>query len=104
MADDRTDDAGNEGDDSHNASLDQLQRAALEAIKAARGVLDAAEKLVADPKAAEAVVRTVADAARHAGEAVTGLAARARPPATDDDRSDDPDDDPPGGVQHIPVG
>jgi len=91
-----------DGADPLQAGLEQFQRAALEAIRAGRAMLDAAESMVQDPRAAESLVRTVTDVARTAGEAVAGFAARARTDGGhDDDGRDDPDD---GGVQRIPVG
>lgn len=79
--------------------VDQFQRAALDAIGAARVMLEAAEHLVRDPAAIEAVVRTVAAVARSATETVSGFAAEARartpgaPPTASTDAPDAPDDD-----------
>lgn len=89
--------------------LEQFQRAALEAIRAGRAMLDAAESVIRDPNAAEAVVRTVGAAARTATETVAGFAAgRWNPPGTasDDDGGDDDDGDDPsdGGFERISVG
>lgn len=88
--------------------LEQFQRAALEAIRAGRAMLDAAESVIRDPNAAEAVVRTVGAAARTATETVAGFAAgRWNPPggANDADPGGDDGDDPPdGGFERISVG
>jgi len=96
-------DAPDDQADPLQAGLEQFQRAALEAIRAGRAVLDAAEALVQDPRAAEQVVRTVTDVARTAGEVVTGFAARTRPGHIDAAGGGDGEDDD-DGVQHIPVG
>jgi hypothetical protein len=93
MDDDRS------ADDPIHAGLEQFQRAALEAIKAGRAMLDAAESMVQDPKAAEHLVRTVTDVARTATETVAGFAARARPPASEPDDGDEP----PDGFERIRV-
>jgi len=93
-----------DGADPVQAGLEQFQRAALEAIRAGRAMLDAAETMVQDPRAAEHLVRTVTDVARSAGEAVAGFASRARPDRDRDADGEDPDDGDGGGVQHIPVG
>jgi len=77
MTDDADDAPGR--DDPLQAGLEQFQRAALEAVRAGRAMLDAAESMLQDPKAAEHLVRTVGDVARTATEAVAGFAARARP-------------------------
>lgn len=78
--------------------LDHLQRAVRETIAAMRAVLDLAEDLVEDPRAAEALVATigsVAEAAvRSGGQKVGTRFARAAAPDDDDDG---------GRVQRIPV-
>src|SRR5690606_37895030 len=67
--------------------LEHLQHAALEAVRAARVLLDAAEAALRDPAALDSVVRTAAGVARTATEAVAGFAAgAARPAAGDRDR------------------
>ena len=73
------------------AGLDHLQRAAREMIAASRALLDVAEELVEDPKAASGIIDLLGS--------VAGRAARptSRPAA---DHGDD-DDEPP--VQRIPV-
>lgn len=96
--DDRT------GPDPMAAGLEQFQRAALEAIRAGRAMLDAAETMLQDPKAAEHLVRSVSDVARAATETVAGFATRVRPPgpgAADGDAEDG--DDPSGGFERIRV-
>ena len=70
-------------------------------------MLDAAESMLQDPRAAETVVRTVGAVARTATETVAGFAAgRAR--GAHDEPDDGPaagDDDPPdGGFERISVG
>jgi hypothetical protein len=99
--------AHGDGTDPVAAGLEQFQRAALEAIRAGRAMLDAAESMLQDPRAAETVVRTVGAVARAATETVAGFAAgRAR--GADDEPDDGPgarDDDPPdGGFERISVG
>lgn len=97
-------------DDPIQAGLEQFQRAALEAIRAGRAMLDAAESMLQEPGAAEQLVRTVADVARTATETVAGFAARAArpdrsgPPGPDEEVDpDDPDDGPPAGFQRLSV-
>ncbi len=129
MADHRQDDDPDRVDDGHRgersgagadavqAGLAQFQQAALDAIRAARTMLEAAESVVQDPAAVEAVVQTVAAYARQAGETVAGFAGAAGgawPPrrADVDDPGpgargaddDGPDDDPDDGVTRIRVG
>jgi hypothetical protein len=72
------------------AGLDHLQRAAREMIAASRALLDVAEELVEDPKAASGIIDLLGS--------VAGRGARPGRPAPS---SDDDDDDPP--VQRIPV-
>jgi len=91
--------------------MEQFQRAALEAIRAGRAMLDAAESMLQEPGAAEHVVRAVADVARSATETVAGFASRSwpgRPPQPEPggdhpDHPDDPDDGPGPGFQRISV-
>lgn len=73
--------------------LAHFQRMATEALAAARAMIDAAEAVVADPKALEAMVNTVAAVARSATDSVatmatgmTGAGSAQRP--GDDDGSD----------------
>lgn len=109
MKDERTDPAAGDSDhaDAVQAGLEQFRRAALEAIKAGRAMLDAAEAVVRDPRAAEAVIRTVGSVARTATEAVAGFAAG---PVHDDEHRADgsgggaPDDPPDDGFERISVG
>ena len=78
------------------AGLEHLQRAAREMIAASRALLDVAEELVEDPKAAAGIVDLLGSVAAAAPGRVRGpLGGRTADPA------DDPDDDPP--VQRIPV-
>lgn len=94
------------GADPVQAGVEQFQRAALEAIRAGRAMLDAAESVLQDPAAAESVVRSVGAVARGATEAVAGFAAGHWPaarPAAGDAADDDTDDDPPDGFERISV-
>lgn len=99
---------GAAGADAVQSGIEQFQRAALEAIRAGRAMLDAAETVLQDPKAAESVVRSVGSVARTATEAVSGFAAGRWSPsradtaeAADEDEDDDPD--PPEGFERITV-
>jgi len=75
--------SGDERQDHARASVEHLQVAAREMIRATRSLLDAAEQLVDDPAAIQSVVGTIASVAQAA-------AARLR---TDGSASDgDPDD------------
>ena len=56
---------------------EQFQRAALDAGRAARALLDAAEKVLADPAALDSVVRAAAGMARNATDTVAGFASAA---------------------------
>lgn len=99
------DDADATGPDPVQAGIEQFQRAALEAIRAGRAMLDAAESVLQDPKAAESVVRSAGSVARTATEAVSGFAAgrwaATRPEAADDPEGDDPE--PPDGFERITI-
>lgn len=90
------------GPDPVQVGIEQFQRAALEAIRAGRAMLDAAESVLQDPKAAESVVRSVGSVARTATGAFSGFAAGrwapwheqsgdAEAPPTDDGPDDGPD-------------
>lgn len=83
------------------AAVEQFQRAALDAVRAARALLDAAESVIQEPAAIEAMVKTVTSVARSASEAVVGFAAAAGGDYTD--HTDD-DDGGPDGFENIPVG
>lgn len=73
-------------DDGPGAPIEQFQRAALDAVYAARAFLDAAERMIEEPAALEAVVDTVNAVVRQASEVVADFAGRPREhPATDDD-------------------
>ncbi len=91
MGDDPTSGWSVDDDPRVQAGLDHLQRAAREMIAASRALLDVAEELVEDPKAAAGIVDLL------------GSVANRRPRAAASERSDDAgdDDDPP--VQRIPV-
>ena len=54
-------------------AVEQLRRAALDAVDAARALLDAAESVIQDPAAIDAVVNTVGAITRTATEAVAGF-------------------------------
>lgn len=82
------------------AAVEQFQRAALDAVRAARALLDAAESVIQEPAAIEAMVNTVTSVARSATEAVAGFAADGRSRAGADDPSDQEPDD---GFEHITV-
>lgn len=86
--------------------IEQLQRAALEAIRTGRAILDAAESMVQDPRVVEQLVRTVAELARTAGETVAAVAARACPGPTDAAGAEQrgPADEGAGGDERMPVG
>lgn len=72
------------------AGLDHLQRAAREMIAASRALLDVAEELVEDPKAASGIIDLLGSVAGRSGRP----AGRGAP-------EDEDGDDPP--VQRIPV-
>lgn len=107
MKDEATDPAPGDPTDPVQAGLEQFRRAALEAIRAGRAMLDAAEAVVRDPQAAEAVVRTVGAVARTATETVAGFAAGRGGGGTPSEGStadDGPDDPPDDGFERISVG
>ncbi len=72
------------------AGLEHLQRAAREMIAASRALLDVAEELVDDPKAASGIIDLLGSVAGRGG----------RGPTSDGSDADDGDDPP---VQRIPV-
>ena len=78
-------------DEPLHAGLAHLQAAALEMIAASRAMLDAAEQVVEDPRAAASIVDLL-------GSLTAMAKGRASGPGRD---PDDPDADPP--VQHISV-
>ena len=81
-------------------AIEQFQRAALEAVRAARALLDAAESVIEEPAAIEAMVNTVSSVAKTATDAIAGFASSGMAgPAT----RDADDDDPPSGFEHIVV-
>lgn len=53
--------------------MEQFQRAALEAVRAARSMLDAAEAVLADPKGQQMVIDSLSAIGRVGAEAVGGL-------------------------------
>lgn len=98
--------------DAVGPGAEQLQRAALEAVRAARAVLDAAESMIRDPAALDSVVRAAAGMARTATETVAGFAAAAtaRPEGRGADAGDQPtqggsatDDRDDGGFESIRI-
>lgn len=101
-SDEPDDSAADAGDDHATgagqapSSVEQLQRAALEAVQAARAVLDVAESMIREPAAVEALVNTVSAMARTATESFAGFAAGMTPTETrrpDSTDSADPDTD-----------
>lgn len=77
------------------SAVEQFQRAALDAVAAARAMLDAAESMIKEPAAIEAVASTVNAVARQATEALGGFARQARQAGSDaggPDGDDDADD------------
>lgn len=104
--DEHADDTAATGPDPVQVGMEQFQRAALEAIRAGRAMLDAAESVLQDPKAAESLVRSVGSVARTATEAVAGFAAGRRPTAAAERPCDDAGDDeaePPDGFERITI-
>ena len=93
---------------SGGAAAEQFQHAALEAVRAARLMLDAAERVIRDPSSLEPMIRGAAGVARTATETVAGFAAAAGTPQAQrtrtraDEGSDDPDD-PDEGYEPISV-
>ncbi len=85
------------------AAVEQFQRAALDAVRAARALLDAAESVIQEPAAIEAMVKTVVSVAKSASDVVAGFAP-SPPDAADDDGDGGPDDGPDDGFEHISVG
>jgi hypothetical protein len=88
------------------AGLDRIQRAAHEFIAGSRALLDVAEELVEDPKAAGGLASMLGElghvATRLARNAArSGLGGPWSGPGSDQDGDDPDDDDPP--VQRIPV-
>jgi hypothetical protein len=81
------------GDPRVQAGLDHLQRAARELIAASRALLDVAEELVEDPRAAAGIVDLLGS--------VADLRPRPGAHRRDGDVGGDDDDEPP--VQRIPV-
>ncbi len=84
------------------AGLEQFQRAALDAVQAARAVLDAAESVIREPAAIEALVNTVTAMARTATESVAGLAAGMTASGATKEPGEVPDDGP-AGYERISV-
>lgn len=61
-------------DQSIGDGVEQFQRAALDAVRATRAMLDAVETVIQDPRALDSVVRTMTSFVRAAGETVVGFA------------------------------
>lgn len=104
---DATTDAPDErGEPGADDPIEQLQRAALEAIRTGRMILDAAEAIVQDPRTVELLLRTVTDLARAAGETVATVAARTCPGRPDGTGADHGDrgDGGPSGDERMTVG
>jgi hypothetical protein len=101
------DDAAATGPDPMQVGIEQFQRAALEAIRAGRAMLDAAESVLQDPKAAESVIRSVGSVARTASEAVSGFTAgrwsTGQPAADQADEGGGDDPEPPDGFERITI-
>ena len=95
------------GPDPVQVGIEQFQKAALEAIRAGRAMLDAAESVLQDPDAAESVVRSVGDMARTATQAVSGFAAgrwaTGRPEADPAAEDGGEDPEPPDGFERITI-
>lgn len=94
--------------------VEAFQQVALEAVRAARAMLDAAESMIRDPATLESVISTVAGVARSATGAVVDFTTAAAPDSrrgadpsdgeVDPDDPAEPDDpDEPGGYESIPV-
>ncbi len=115
MSDDPIDDVSDDPDTGQTgrdatspAGLDQFQQAALDAIRAGRAMLDAAESMIRDPSAADAVARSVAGLARTATQTVAGFAAgwpgsKATDPDGDGDVGSESDGSPDEGYEPITV-
>ncbi len=85
--DDSDKSAGPGADGLGGVAVEQFQRAALDAVRAARALLDAAESVIEEPAALEAMVKTLTSVAKSAADAVSGFmatGAAADPGATDD--------------------
>jgi hypothetical protein len=100
LVDEERDDDGAGVDDPAGAAVAQFQRAALDAVRAARALLDAAESVVQDPAVVDTVVRTVTSVARTATEAVSGFASAAGHRTSDAGPDPGAQDD---GFEHIDV-
>lgn len=84
-------------DDVVAKGVEALQSAAQEMIAAARAMLDVADELVRDPRAAGTVVEAMSSFARRQANS-----AASSPPGRPDG-GDDEDGEGSGGVQRIPV-
>lgn len=89
--------AGADADGGPGAPIEQFQRAALDAVQAARAFLDAAERMIEEPAALEAVVDTVNAVVRQASGVVADFAGRAR------EQPPDPDDGSSSGYESIRI-
>lgn len=83
------------------AAIEQFQRAALDTVRAARALLDAAESVIQEPAAIEAMVNTVSSVAKTATDAVAGFAAGGGMAGSADVAPDE--DDPSTGFENISV-
>lgn len=79
-------------------AVEQFQRAALDAVRAARALLDAAESVIEEPAALEAMVKTVTAVAKSAADAAAGFMASSARVAPDEN-----DDGPGDGFERISV-
>lgn len=70
-------DVGADRGDPLGTGIEQFQRAALDAVRAARAMLDVAESVIADPKAVETVLRSATTIARTTTESVATFVAGA---------------------------
>lgn len=89
--------------DDLSAGVEQFQKAALDALAAARAMLDAAETIVKEPGAVESLFGTIGEAARSATHTVAGFAAGAAQAARARHHDEDTDDDG-TGFEHIDIG
>ena len=100
------DDSDDTDAESLTPGVEQLQRAALEAVQAARAVLDVAESMIREPAAVEALINTVSAMARTATESfsgfASGMAANWQAPHETHETHDphDPDAEPDDGTYH----
>ncbi len=92
--------------DALGVGVEQFQRAALDAVRAVRAVLDAAETVLREPETVKAVVDTMGAMARTATELLTqsvGAAATGSGAHADDAAHPGRDDEPGDGFERISV-